>query len=114
MVQSKKEIVYSITEGQKTAIVKREVTSWLYTKKGIVYTITDYAINGDVTTFISSKEESRSADQVNSFDEYLENNNSYENMNKMQLDFAKAQDWLLVETQTKPPYISVGTDWVKS
>jgi hypothetical protein len=114
MIQSKIILLYDVRDGQKSAFIKIAVKSWEVTEAGINYTVCDYAINGDVTTLIGTKECFRSWDQLNSLSDYLESINSYGGMTKKQTEFAKVQDGLLLDTQTNPVYVSTAADWEKT
>lgn len=112
MIQSNKPFLYDARNGEKWAIVLIEVTSWTVTGFGITYSVCDYAIANNTREFIGSKEVTRSWEQLNSLNVYLETVNDYSGMNKKDREFAKVRHGLLLETQTMPLYGSTAQDWV--
>lgn len=112
MIKSTIPLIYSVRDVQKIGIISIEVASWLVDSSGITYTVNDYAVNGDIRALIHSKEVFRSWDQLNSLNDYLESLNDYSGMTKKEKEFMKVRHGLLLDTQTKPVYVSKAADWI--
>lgn len=112
MIQSTIALNYDARDGIKQAVIELEIKSWAVNEDGIIYTVNDYAVNGDVKELIGIVERFRSWDQLNSLNDYLESQYSYSGLNKRDREFLKVKHGLLLETQTKPVYGSSAQQWV--
>jgi alcohol dehydrogenase class IV len=111
MIQSKIPLLYAIRDSEKRAIILKVVVSWVTSENGVTYTDNEYALVNDTRELIGTQERHRTWDQINSMQEYLAAQKNYSNLNEKQREFAKVQDALLVEEQTKPSYMSTADVW---
>lgn len=91
--------------GIEKSIVQLEVISYKGTPEGNFYTVNDYAITVDsegnaVKKFIQEKTVFYPADKINQLNDYLESQNDYSACTKMERDWAKIKQGLLIDTQT--------------
>jgi len=91
--------------GIEKSIVQIEVISYKGTPEGNYYTVNDYAISFDnegntVKKFIQEKTVFYPATKINQLNEFLESKNDYSGMTKMERDWAKIKEGLLIDTQT--------------
>ena len=112
MIKSNTALLYDARDGEKRGIVVIAVNSWVANLEGITYTATDYCVTEGVRTWIGEKTVFRSWDQLNSLNDYLESSNNFSGLTKKQREFMKIKHGLLLETQTKPVYGSVASNWV--
>lgn len=110
--------------GISTSIVQLEVVSYKGVSDGNYYTVHDYAIteneDGTITKkFIQEKTVFYDSVKINALNQYLESVNDYSQMTKMERDWAKIIDGLLIDTQTNlyengnTVYEILPNQWVK-
>lgn len=112
MIKSTTELNFDAREGEKTAIIQIEVDSWSTNKIGVTYTVNDYAVKGNIKELIGTVERFRSWEQLNGVNDYLMAIYDYSGLSKQAIEFLKVKQGLLIETQTKPVYGSMATNWV--
>ena len=91
--------------GIATSIVQLEVVSYKGVRDGNYYIVHDYAISenedGTITKkFIQEKTVFYDSIKINALNDYLESENDYSGMSKMDRDWSKIADGLLIDTQT--------------
>ncbi|MHC0442307.1 hypothetical protein [Flavobacterium sp. 3-210] len=91
--------------GIEKSIVQVEVISYKGTPEGNFYTVNDFAVSIDsegntVKKFIQEKTVFYPADKINQLNEYLESQNDYSTLTKMERDWSKIKQGLLIDTQT--------------
>lgn len=97
--------VKTTRRGVEKAIVQLEIVSYKGTLEGNFYTVHDYAISIDdegnsIKKFLEEKTVFYPADKINQLNEYLENQNDYSALTKMERDWTKIKQGLLIDTQT--------------
>lgn len=112
MIKSTVALLYDARNGQKSAVIEMEVSSWEVSSNGVRYNVNDYAVIGNVKELISTKTVLYSWDQINSLNDYLESQNTYKGLNKRDLEFLKVKQALLLETKTNPVYLSTPNQWI--
>jgi hypothetical protein len=112
MIQSTIPLNYDFSDEKLKATIEIVINNWNSSKEGITYFVTDYAVRDNVKEFINERELFRTWDQINSLNDYLENENNYSGLNKKDLEYQKLKHTLLVEIQTKPSYFSKSENWV--
>lgn len=112
MIRSNIPLLYDARNGQRWGIIEIEVSFWQTTKEGVTYQIQDFVINDNTREFIAENLRFRSWDQLNSLNDYLLANYNYDNLNRKEQEFLKVQHGLLLDTQTKPVYGSMASNWI--
>lgn len=111
MIQSKKQLIYDARNGEKQAVIQVEIDSWNVTKEVTTYSVIDYALINDQKVMISQKQVNYDNATINQISHYLESTNDFSGLTKLERDWKKVTLALLIETQSKPLYGSLGIDW---
>lgn len=96
---------YCDLRGSKKAIIQIEIASYESTTLGTTYVVNDYALNDDgqgnfIKQLINTKTVFYSAEKINELNEFLEGTYNYEGMLKIERDWTKIKQGLLIDTQT--------------
>jgi hypothetical protein len=91
--------------GIATSVVQLEVVEYRGTRQGNYYTVHDYAIveneDGSVSKkLIQEKTVFYDSAKINALNVYLESQNDYSGLTKMERDWKKIIEGLLIDTQT--------------
>lgn len=91
--------------GSKKAIIQIEIGSYESTIQGTTYVVNDYTVTYDeegnvIKQPINTKSVFYSAAKINQLNKYLEDNNDYSGMTKIERDWTKIKQGLLIDTQT--------------
>lgn len=96
---------YCDLRGSKKAIIQIEIGSYESTPVGTTYVVNDYTLTDDgqgniIKQCINTKSVFYSAEKINTLNEFLEGNYEYAGMSKIERDWTKVKQGLLIETQT--------------
>lgn len=96
---------YCDLRASKKAIIQIEIESYESTPLGTNYVVKDYTLTDDgnsnqVKQLINTKTVFYSAEKINNLNLYLESEHDYSGMSKIERDWTKVTQGLLLETQT--------------
>ena len=118
-------IAFCDLRASKKAFIQIEIASYQSTPEGTNYVVNDYTLTDDgqgnfSKTLINTKTVFYSAAKINMLNEYLETTHDYSGLTKIERDWAKVVEGLLLDTQTNlyedglTIYRLQPSDWVKS
>ncbi|MEO8534255.1 MAG: hypothetical protein ABI441_10905 [Flavobacterium sp.] len=104
MIKSKIPAFCDLRSSRK-AIIQIEIDSYESSPEGTRYLVNDYAINDDgegnfTKQLINTKSVFYTAEKINQLNEFLETSYEYSGMSKIERDWTKVKQGLLIETQT--------------
>ncbi|WP_035647309.1 hypothetical protein [Flavobacterium sp. ASV13] len=96
---------YCDLRGSKKAIIQIEIDSFESTPAGTNYVVKDYALSDDgngnqIKQLINTKTVFYSAEKINDLNQILESTHDYSGMTKIERDWTKVKQGLLMDTQT--------------